>query len=55
MKYFKFFLFLFVFFVFIYLRLTPIVNKTVPYTYDQGRDFLKAEEIIQSKPKNNEN
>ena len=49
MKYFKFFLFLFAFFVFIYLRLTPIINKTVPYTYDQGRDFLKAEEIVRDK------
>jgi len=49
MKYFKIFLVLFVIFVFIYLRLTPIINKTVPYTYDQGRDFLKAEEIIRDK------
>lgn len=35
--------------IFIYLRLGPIINKIVPYTYDQGRDFLKAEEIIRDK------
>jgi hypothetical protein len=29
--------------------LTPIINKTVPYTFDQGRDFLKAEQIIQER------
>lgn len=38
-----------IFIIFIYLRLSPIINKTVPYTYDQGRDFLKAEEIIRDK------
>ncbi len=42
-------IFLIVFLIFIYLRLTPIVNRTVPYTFDQGRDFLKAEEIIRDK------
>ncbi len=31
--------------IFCYFRLTPIFFQTVPYTYDQGRDFLKAEEI----------
>ena len=40
---------LIVFFIFIYLRITPIINQTVPYTYDQGRDFLKAEEMIRDK------
>ncbi|MFH0979684.1 MAG: hypothetical protein V1803_01920 [Candidatus Roizmanbacteria bacterium] len=40
---------LFVFFIFFYLRITPIIHKTVPYTYDQGRDFLKAEEMIRDK------
>lgn len=33
-------------FFYIYLRITPIINHTVPYTYDQGRDFLKVEEIV---------
>jgi len=46
MKWFKLGLFLVIFSIFIYLRLTPILNQTVPYTYDQGRDFLKAEEIV---------
>jgi len=49
MKIAKNLLVLVIFFIFIYLRLSPIINKTVPYTYDQGRDFLKAEEIIQDK------
>ena len=35
--------------IFVYLRLKPIINQTVPYTYDQGRDFLKAEEIVRFK------
>lgn len=42
-------LILIIFLIFIYFRLTPIINKTVPYTYDQGRDFLKAEQIINDK------
>ncbi len=42
-------IFFFILIVFIYLRLTPIINQTVPYTYDQGRDFLKAEEIVRYK------
>ncbi len=33
-------------FLFFYFRIIPIINQTVPYTYDQGRDFLKAQEII---------
>lgn len=32
--------------LFIYFRLTPIINQTFPYTYDQGRDMLKVEQII---------
>lgn len=32
--------------LFIYLRIDPILNHTVPYTYDQGRDFQKAMEMI---------
>lgn len=39
-------LFIFALSVFFYLRILPIIHQTVPYTYDQGRDFLKAEEII---------
>lgn len=30
----------------IYFRVLPILNQTVPYTYDQGRDFLQAEQIV---------
>jgi len=45
----KFFLLVFILVVFSYLRLKPIINETVPYTYDQGRDFLKAEEIVRFK------
>jgi len=44
----KFFIFLFILAVFTYLRLTPLFDQAVPYTYDQGRDFLKVEEIIRS-------
>lgn len=36
-------------FFFFYFRLQPIFLQTVPYTYDQGRDFLKAQEIIRDK------
>ncbi len=32
--------------LFCYFRIKPIYFQTVPYTYDQGRDFLKAEEIV---------
>lgn len=35
--------------IFCYFRLKPIYFQTVPYTYDQGRDFLKAEEIIRDR------
>lgn len=35
--------------IYCYFRLTPIINRTVPYTYDQGRDFLKIEEIFRDK------
>lgn len=37
--------FLIIIFLFCYFRLKPIFLQTVPYTYDQGRDFIKAEEI----------
>jgi 4-amino-4-deoxy-L-arabinose transferase-like glycosyltransferase len=35
--------------VFVYLRIDPILNHTVPYTYDQGRDFQKAMEMLDAK------
>lgn len=35
--------------LFCYFRLKPIYFQTVPYTYDQGRDFLKAEEVVRYK------
>ncbi|OGK53094.1 hypothetical protein A2970_00510 [Candidatus Roizmanbacteria bacterium RIFCSPLOWO2_01_FULL_44_13] len=38
--------FLVVIAIFFYFRVTPIINQTFPYTYDQGRDFLKAESIV---------
>ncbi len=46
MRWVKIVIFLSILLIFIYLRITPILNQTVPYTYDQGRDFLKAEEIV---------
>lgn len=46
---FKILIVLIVIFIFVYLRITPIINQTVPYTYDQGRDFLKIEEIFRDK------
>lgn len=49
MKLIKNLLFLIFILVFIYLRITPILNQTVPYTYDQGRDFLKVQEIVKTK------
>src|SRR3989338_1374686 len=42
-------LFIFVIFLFCYFRLKPLYFQTVGYTYDQGRDFLKAAEIILDK------
>lgn len=38
--------FVFVLLLFCYFRLKPIHFQTVGYTYDQGRDFLKAAEIV---------
>ena len=32
--------------LFCYFRLKPLYFQTVPYTYDQGRDFLKARQIV---------
>lgn len=39
-------IFLSIIFLFCYFRLKPIYFQTVGYTYDQGRDFLKAAEIV---------
>ncbi|MCS7093061.1 MAG: hypothetical protein NZL96_01350 [Patescibacteria group bacterium] len=33
----------------VYFRISPIINLTVPYTYDQGRDFLKVKEMVEEK------
>lgn len=42
-------LLIFIIFLFCYFRLKPLYFQTVGYTYDQGRDFLKAAEIIRDK------
>ncbi len=42
----KKFIFLLIVILFCYFRLKPIFLQTVPYTYDQGRDFIKAQQII---------
>ncbi|MCX7955574.1 MAG: glycosyltransferase family 39 protein [Patescibacteria group bacterium] len=41
-------IFIIILFFYIYFRITPIINETVPYTYDQGRDFLKTQEIVKT-------
>lgn len=33
-------------FLFCYFRLKPIFFQTIPYTFDQGRDFIKVQEIV---------
>ena len=43
------FLFLVVLALFCYFRLKPLYLQTVSFTYDQGRDMLKAAEIIMQK------
>ena len=35
--------------LFIYIRIKPLHFQTVAYTYDQGRDFLKAAEMVTTK------
>ena len=35
--------------LFSYFRLKPIYLQTVPYTFDQGRDFLKTIEIVRDR------
>jgi len=39
-------IFFLIVFLFCYFRLKPIFFQTVPYTYDQGRDFIKVQEIV---------
>lgn len=39
-------IFLLLIFLFCYFRLKPIFLQTVPFTYDQGRDFIKVQEIV---------
>ena len=43
------FVFLFSLLLFFYFRLKPVLLQIVPYTYDQGRDFLKVAEMIADK------
>lgn len=45
-KFLGLFIFSLLIFLFCYFRLKPIFFQTVPYTYDQGRDFLKVQEIV---------
>ncbi|OGK18594.1 hypothetical protein A3E69_04035 [Candidatus Roizmanbacteria bacterium RIFCSPHIGHO2_12_FULL_40_130] len=35
--------------LFCYFRVKPVYFQTVPYTFDQGRDFLKTQEIVIDK------
>ncbi len=37
------------FLLFIWVRSLSVINKTFPYTYDQGRDMLKVEEVVRYK------
>lgn len=45
-KFLGLFTFILLIFLFCYFRLKPIFFQTVPYTFDQGRDFLKVQEIV---------
>jgi hypothetical protein len=45
-KYIGLITFVLIFLLFCYFRLKPIFLQTVPYTFDQGRDFIKAQGII---------
>lgn len=42
-------IFIFILFLFCYFRLKPLYYQTVGYTYDQGRDFLKAAQMVSEK------
>ena len=39
-------IFLVVTILFCFFRIYPIINQTIPYTFDQGRDFIKVQEIV---------
>lgn len=45
-KFLGLFIFSLFIFLFCYFRLKPIFLQTVPYTYDQGRDFIKTQQIV---------
>ena len=45
-KFLGLFIFSLLIFLFCYFRLKPIVFQTIPYTFDQGRDFIKVQEIV---------
>ena len=47
-KFWGLFIFSLLIFLFCYFRLKPIFFQTVPYTYDQGRDFIKVQEIVKN-------
>lgn len=47
-KFWGLFIFSLFIFLFCYFRLKPIILQTVPYTYDQGRDFIKVQEIVRN-------
>lgn len=40
---------IFLIFAFIYFRLPALSSQTVPYTFDQGRDFLKVAEMVDER------
>ncbi len=45
-KYWYYALFTLLIVLFCYFRIKPLLLQTVPYTFDQGRDFLRVESII---------
>ncbi len=45
----NFIIFIIIIVLFCYFRLKPLYFQTVGYTFDQGRDFLKAAEIVTEK------
>lgn len=49
MRYFHHIVVFLIIIIFCYFRIKPIYLQTVPYIYDQGRDFLKAGEIIRDR------
>lgn len=45
----KIFIIVLLFGIYIASSVGPILNKTVPYTFDTARDFLKIEQIVETK------